>query len=179
MHKPTFVLLAAGFLAFAAALPASGQSSTASTVLQVNVQAEASISIPASSYTFVQTGTGFSNYTLTMPFTFRIRTSRVGGSGSVVATFANDFVGAAGGSGPSIASGHLTYTSASSGVGVGQSSAVTAVVGGAGTNVLAFGANNRSTGSGTNAQINWVLANLPDFETDTYTTTVVLTISAS
>lgn len=179
MSRRVSLFLAGPALVMAIALPASGQSNTASTVLQVNVQAEASISIPAGSYAFVQTGTGFNNYTLTMPFTFRLRTSRTGGSGSVVATFASDFVGAAGGTGPSIAAGHLTYTSSSSGVGTGQSAPVTAVLGGTGTNVLAFGANNRSSATGDSGQISWILANLPQFETDTYTTTLVLTISAS
>lgn len=179
MNSRVSLFLAGIALAVTIALPVSGQSNTASTVLQVNVQAEASISIPSGSYTFVQTGTAFNNFTLTMPFTFRVRTSRTGGSGSIVATFATDFAGAAGGSGPSIAAGHLTYTSSSSGAGTGQSAPVTAVIGGTGTNVLTFGANNRSSGAGDNGQISWVLANLPQFETDNYTTTLVLTISAS
>lgn len=160
-------------VALAIAGPASAQSSTANTTLQVGVTAEASISIPASSYTFTQTGTVFNNYALTMPFTYKVRTTKVGGSGTVVASFASDFAG----NGPKIASSNLTYTSATAGVGSGNASAVTALVGTA-TNVLTFGANNRSVQAGDAGTVAWTLVNDPQYETGTYTTVVVLTITA-
>lgn len=157
----------------------SAQSNQANTTLQVTVGAEASISIAASSYTFTQTGTVFNNFTLSTPFNYKVRTAKSNGTGAVVATFSSDFAGAGGGTGPSIASNDLTYTSSTTGAGSAPGSAVTAQVGSTGTNVLTFGANARSSNGGDTGTINWVLANKPQYETDTYTATVVLTISAS
>lgn len=160
-------------LAIATAGSAVAQSNTASTLLQVGVAAEASISIPAASYTFTQTGSVFNNYTLAMPFTYKVRTTKVGGSGTVLASFSADFAG----SGPKIASNALTYTSSTTGVGTGNGTAVTAQVGTA-TNVLTFGANARSANAGDSGNVSWVLVNDPQYETGNYSTTVVLTITA-
>ncbi len=171
-------LITALVLAFACQL--SAQSNQANTSLQVTVGPEASISIASATQTFTLSGTVFNNYLLSMPFTYKVRTTKSGGSGTVVATFAADFVGDASGSGPLIAGGDLTYTSSSPLTGVtAQSSAIPAVVGGAGTNVLSFGANIRSANDGTAGLIDWVLANKPQYETDSYQASVVLTISAS
>ncbi|MBI4889598.1 MAG: hypothetical protein HY821_03165 [Acidobacteria bacterium] len=156
----------------------SAQSNTANPQLQVVVGPEASISVGSSLYTFSLTGTVFNNYTLNLPFTFKVRTTKSGGSGSLTATFAADFSAADGGTGPSISGGDLTYSSSTALAGVTTQSNKTAGVSTA-FNVFTFGANLHSANSGTSGSIDWTLANKPTFETDTYTATVVLTISAS
>lgn len=178
MRTITGALVAVAAILILTATSASAQSNTGNTILQVGVTAEAAIVVNTATTQLTTTGTVFNDYTGTTSFTYRVRTTRVGGSGTVTASIASDFAGAAGGSGPSIANNDLSYLSSTAGVGTGQTSAVTAQVGTA-TNILTFGANARSTRAGDNGQVNWTLVNDPQYETDTYTTTVVLTISAS
>ncbi len=157
----------------------SAQLATANPQLQVTVGPEASITLggTGSPYAFTQTGTVFNNYTLNLPFTYKIRTKKVGGSGSLTASFAADFAGAASGVGPKMAT-DLTYSSSTGLSGVtAQSNKATSV--GASLPVFTFITNQHSADGGTAGSIDWVLLNKPSFETDVYSTTVVLTISAS
>ncbi len=171
-------LLIVGAAVLIATATASAQSSTGNTALQVAVAAEAALTVNTATTNLTTIGTVFNNYTGTTSFTYKVRTKKVGGSGTVTAAIALDFAPAAGGVGPKIASSNLTYTSATTGVGAGNASAVTALVVTA-TNILTFGTNARSTNTGDAGTVNWILVNNPQFETDTYTTTVVLTISAT
>ena len=178
MHKIIKALLVVTAIMLIAVTTAAAQSNTGNTTLRVGVVAEAAIVVNTSTTQLTTTGTVFNDYTGATSFTYKVRTTKSGGSGTVTASIASDFAGAASGSGPKIASGDLSYLSSTGGVGSGHTSAVTAQVGSA-TNILTFGANARSTKAGDSGQVNWTLVNDPQFETDTYTTTVVLTISAS
>jgi hypothetical protein len=178
MHNTIKALLIVAAVVLIAATTASAQSNTGNTTLQVGVAAEAALTVNTSTTQLTTTGTVFNDYTGATSFTYKVRTTKSGGSGTVTASIASDFAGAASGVGPKIASSDLKYTSATTGVGTGNPSAVTALVGTA-TNVLTFGENTRSTQPGDSGAVNWTLVNNPQYETDTYTTTVVLTISAT
>lgn len=178
MHKTNKALLIVVAALMVAATVASAQTNTGNTTLRVGVVAEAAIVVNTPTTQLNTTGTVFNDYTGSTSFTYKVRTTKSGGQGTVTASIASDFAGAASGVGPKVASGDLSYLSSTGGVGSGHASAVTAQVGTA-TNVLTFGANARSTKAGDSGQVNWTLVNDPQYETDTYTTTVVLTISAS
>lgn len=178
MHKTIKALLIAAAIILIAATTASAQSNTGNTTLRVGVAAEAALVVNTATTNLTASGTVFNDFTGATSFTYKVRTTKSGGSGTVTASIATDFAGAAGNTGPRVANNDLTYTSGTTGVGSGHATAVTAQVGTA-TNVLTFGANARSTKPGDSGSVNWTLINDPQFETDTYTTTVVLTISAS
>ena len=174
MHKTIKALLIVGSVVLIAATTASAQSNTGNTLLQVGVAAEAAIVVNTATTNLTATGTVFNDYTGATSFTYKVRTTKVGGSGTVTASIATDFSG----TGPKIASSVLTYTSATTGVGTGNTTAVTALIGTA-TNILTFGTNAHSTKPGDSGAVSWKLANDPTYETGTYSTTVVLTISAT
>jgi hypothetical protein len=161
------------------AVPAYAQfASTGTTTLSVSVGAEAAIQIDTATTTLSTSGTTFNNpYTGLTNFTYKVRTTKTGGSGSVTLQVTADFAG----SGPKVASppspgDALTYTCTVSTYGC--SSAQTATTTG-GTNVATFGANVRSTKSGDSGSVSWSLTNDPVYETGNYTATVTFTISAA
>ena len=158
----------------ALAVPAAfGQTfaGTGTTTLSIAVGPEAAISVTEAS-TPLSMGAGlFSDYTGTTNFTYKIRTSKTGGTGSITASVAEFGEG-----GPSLAAGDLKYTCTVSAPGTGCSSDVTAAT--AGTNVAGFGANARSAKSGNSGSVSWTLVNDPQYETGTHTSVVTFSISA-
>jgi hypothetical protein len=158
----------------AAATPASAQvTRTGSTNVTANVAADASIAV-SSPTTLTQGAGAFATFTGSTTVTFSIRTSKVGGSGSIVLQAA-EFSPAGG---PTVAAGNLTYTcsgapsvgSACAGTQTASVSSTTPVLSGVGTDAKA---------NGTGLTVNWTLANSPLFSTGSYSSTVTFTLASN
>ena len=177
MKKLLFVFAAA----IASTISANAQSfdSTGATTMSVTIAPEASISVGTSTTSLSSSGTLFSNYTGLTNFTYKVRTSGTGGSGSITLKVTSDFNEG----GPSVASpltagDVLTYicTAASSGTACSgsQTSATSSS-----TPVVSFGADAHSSISGDSGSASWTLTNDPKYKTGAYTATVTFTISAA
>ena len=154
---------------------------TGNTSLSVSVASEAAIRVDTATTNLTTAGTFFTDYTGTTNFTYKIRTTKVGGSGSVTLKITSDFspVG-----GPSVAAppdptDTLAYACTVSAPGSAcagsQTSSTTAD-----TSVAAFGANARSTKAGTGGNsVAWTLTNDPQYETGSFSATATFTISAT
>lgn len=153
---------------------------TGNTTLSVSIGVEAGLRVDTPTTTLSTAG-GFSDFTGGTDFTYKIRTSNAGGSGTITMQITSDFspVG-----GPSVASpldpsDTLTYSCsliAPATACVGSQTASTT----AQTSVASFGANAHSTklGSGPNS-VSWTLANDPQYATGSYNATATFTISAT
>ncbi len=154
------------------ALESLGVTATGTTVVTANISADASITV--SSPTNLSTGGAFASFTGSTTVTFSIRTTKVGGSGSIVLQAA-EFSPAGG---PTVAAGNLTYScSGSPSVGspcagtiTASTSSTTSVVSGIGTDAKA---------NGTGVTVNWTLANSPLFSTGSYSATITFTLSST
>ena len=154
---------------------------TGNTTLQVNVASEAAIQVDTATTNLTAAGTAFNDYTGTTNFTYKIRTTKVGGAGSITLQITSDFSPAGG---PSVASppsagDALAYTCTVAGSGTAcggsQTSSTTAATG-----VAAFGANAHSSKNGTGGNsVNWTLTNDPVYETGAFSGTATFTISAT
>lgn len=153
---------------------------TGTTTLQVAVASEAAIRVDTATTNLTSAGS-FANYTGSTAYTYKIRTTKVGGSGSVTVQITSDF-GPAGG--PSVATppsagDALTYTCTAIAPATGCAGSQTADTASA-TSVATFGANARSTAAGTGGNsVDWTLTNDPQYATGTYTATATFTISAT
>ena len=150
------------------------------TTLSVVVGPEAAISINTGTTTIASAGSTFNPYAGTTNYSYKIRTTTSGGSGSITLKVTTDFSPA---NGPSVAhpptaGDVLTYTCAITGVGTACSSAMTASTTSS-TNVVTFGAATRSSAAGDTGSVSWSLTNDPKYATGTYTATVTFTISAA
>jgi len=146
---------------------------TGTTTVTATVSADASITV--SSPTNLIQGVGaFANFTGSTTVTFSIRTTKVGGSGSIVLQAA-EFAPAGG---PTVAAGNLTYTcSGSPSVGSPCSGTITASTSSTTSVVGSIGADAKANGTG--VTVNWTLANSPLFSTGTYNSTVTFTVSSN
>jgi hypothetical protein len=166
--------LLAGALALATfAVPALAQASkTGTTTLSVGIATEASLVVNTATTTLTQASDAgmFGNFTGATALTYKIRTTKNGGTGSITAAVAAFAAG-----GPSVTN-DLSYTSTGGGLGtvVTDQAASTS-----GANVLTFGPNNRSARAGNSASVNWTLIDDPQVETGNYTSLVTFTISAT
>ncbi len=158
----------------ALAVPAAyGQfAATGTTNLTLTVGPEAALSVTEST-PLTSVGAIFADFTGLTPFTYKIRTSRTGGTGSITAQVTSNFEAG----GPSAATGDLRYTCSVTAPGTGCADTVTASTTAA-TNVAGFGANARSTLAGNSGSVSWSLVNNPQYETGSYTAVVTFTISA-
>ena len=162
------------------AVPAYAQfNNTGTTLLSVSVGPEAAIRIDTSTTTLATSGTTFNNpYTGITNLTYKVRSTKVGGSGSITLQVTTDFSGTGGPkvTPPPSAGDALTYpcTVSTYGCGSAQTASTTAA-----TNVATFGANVRSTKAGDSGSVSWSLTNDPVYETGDYTATVTFTISAA
>jgi hypothetical protein len=177
--KRILVFAAALLLAASTAFAQLG-TTTVTNNLQVTPVAEAALTIGATATTLTSPGTNFSNYTGTTNFTYFIRTSQTGGTGSIVLQVTSDFAPAGGPSVASPATGDaLTYTCTVSSPGTACTGSLTASTSGT-TSVATFSAAAHSAKSGNSASVTWTLPNDPQYQTgNTYTATVTYTISAS
>jgi hypothetical protein len=153
---------------------------TVTNQVSVTVGAEAALTIGGAATTLTSTGTNFSDYTGTTPFTYFIRTSNTTGSGFIKIQVTTDFAPTGGPSvgTPPTAGDTLSYTCTVSAPGTAcsgsQVSSTTSQ-----TSVATFGTNAHSAKAGNGASVAWTLSNDPLYVTGTYTAVVTYTISAS
>ena len=132
---------------------------------------EASITV-TSNPTLSKGGTEFEDYTGSTTFTYLVRTTETGGSGSVTALVTSAFD-----IGSNITTGDLSHTASTTGVGSANADSTTASESAA-TNIITFGADAHSDDAGDEGTISWTLADRPEYVTGSYSATVTLTISA-
>ena len=154
---------------------AQAQSATGTTSVQVSVGAEASITVTTGTTTLGTAGTVFNNYTGTTNFSYKIRTTKSGGTGSITVQFNQDLTSAP----DTIPIANLSYTCTVAGPGTGGSSAQTAVKSPTpGSNVATFGTDAHSADAGTAGNsVSWTLVNNPSYKTGNYSATATFTIA--
>ena len=162
-------------------LSASAQfNTTGTTSVSVVVGAEASLQVNTATTTLSNVGTIFNAYTGTTSLTYKIRTTKVGGTGSITLEVTSDFSPAGGPSvaTPPTAGDALTYTCTVTAPGtacVGSQTSSTS----AATSVATFGTNAHSASAGTAGSVAWSLTDDPTYQTGTFAGTVTFTISAA
>jgi hypothetical protein len=176
--RKLFGLVLVGLLGSASAFAQFGPTGT--TLLEVTVASEAAIRVDTATTNLISAGS-FANYTGSTDYTYKIRTSAVGGTGTITVQITSDFSPAGG---PSVAAppsvgdtlGFTCTASAPATACAGAQTASTTVA----TNIATFGANAKSAvaGNGGNS-VNWSLTNDPQYATGTYQATATFTISAT
>jgi len=157
--------------------PAFAASATGTTQVQINVAADASISVPATCV--LTTAGGFAQFAGTCAASsYSVRTTKAGGTGSIVLSTAADWAGA--NTGPTLAGDVFNFTNAGNAGGPGTLNAGPTRIAATGTNY------NVVTGMGANAHANnvsfttsFTLANNPAWETGAYTIDILYTLSAT
>jgi hypothetical protein len=165
---------------FASLAPAaSGATATATQTLSVTLGAIGKISVTQSTVALTHTGTIFANFTGSITIQYEVRTTISTGSSSLTLKAGSEFSPA---TGPSIASGNLTYTCSGTTVGAACSGSQT-VSASSQTSVVTMGSG-ACTGTGCagsnpdSAIINLNLVDSPTFKTGTYSTNLIFSISA-
>lgn len=174
--KKSLLLTAVGLLLTASL--AHAQSASGPTTVQVTLLAEASITVTTGTTTLTTTGTVFNNFTGSTDFTYKIRTTKSGGSGTITLLFGGALTDAAL---DTIALSNLTYTCSdvAPASGTNCASPVTASSLTA-TKVADFATDAHSADSGTTGNsVSWTLVNNPSYKTGTYSATATFTISAA
>ncbi|MGA2769547.1 MAG: hypothetical protein ABSG26_01900 [Bryobacteraceae bacterium] len=173
--KTTLIIVVCALLATASLAAAQ------TTTLSVAVGPEASLTVTTGTTTLTTGSTTFGNpYTGTTSLTYLIRTTKVGGTGSVTLKVTTDF-GPAGGplvATPPSAGDALTYTCTVSTPGTACTGSQTASTT-ASTPFATFGTAANSTKAGNTASAAWSLTDDPVYATGTYTATTTFTISAA
>ena len=166
-------LVAAAILVAGAETASAQVTRTGTTTVTANIAADASITV--SSPTTLSQGLGaFATFTGSTTVTFSIRTSKVGGSGSIVLQAA-EFSPAGG---PTVAAGNLIYAcSGTPSVGTACAGTQTASIAASTPVVSAIGTDAKASGTG--VTVNWTLANSPLFSTGSYSSTVTFTLASN
>ncbi len=162
-------------------LPVSGMAFAQTTTLSVAIGPEASLSVTTGTTSFTTAdGTFSSDYTGSTSLTYKIRTTKTSGTGTITLKVTTDFAGAGGPSvvTPPSAGDTLTYTNTVSAPGTAATGSVTASTTAA-TSIGTFGAGASSAKAGNTASVAWDLTNDPAYGTGTYTATVTFYISAT
>ncbi len=151
--------------------------STGTTTLSITVAAAAAIHIDTATTTLTTVGSAFAGaYTGTTNFTYKVRTGKDTGAGSITLQVTSDFAPAGG---PSLAAGDLlTYTCAAAASGTACAGSQTAATGSS-TPVVSFAADAHSATAGDAGSTAWSLPNEPRYQTGAYAATVTYTISAT
>jgi hypothetical protein len=166
-------LSAASVLLWGLATGAWAVTQTGTTTVTATVSADASITV-SSPTNLIQGAAPFATFTGATTVTFSIRTTKVGGSGSIVLQAA-EFAPVGG---PTVAGGNLTYTcSGSPSVGSPCAGSITASTSSTTSVVGAIGADAKANGTG--VTVNWTLANSPLFSTGSYSSTVTFTLTSN
>jgi hypothetical protein len=183
--KRLLSLLAVLMLAASSAFAQLGTTAPTATVT-VNVAPEAALTIQTAALTLTQAGSNFTDYAGTTNFTYFVRTTKVGGHGTITLSVTTDF-SAGGGSTPSVAApptatDFLYYTctvgAANFGTATGCPGTVDSQFNTA-TNVATFVTDTRSAKAGAASSIIWGLSNDPLYQTGSYTATITFTIAAA
>lgn len=171
MQKSLTLLIIMAVLLVATPAAFGQFAATGTTNLTVTVGPEAAITVAGT--TPLITAGLFADYTGATAFTYKIRTTASGGTGSITAQVTTDFAPAGG---PLASAGVLTYGCTVSAPGTACTGPVTA--GATSTNIATFGANARSARVGNDGSLAWALVNDPQYQTGSYQATVTLSISA-
>jgi hypothetical protein len=140
--------------------------------LGVTVGPEASFAAVDATTTLSKGDTTFGGYTGTTNFTYKIRTTLSGGTGSItvlVTTFS-------GSGGPVVADLAYTCTAPTSGTPCSSSTAASTTVA---SGVVSFGADAHSGNTGDAGTTAWTLVDKPDVKTGAFSSTATYTISAT
>ena len=152
---------------------------TGTTTLQLTVGPEAAIQINTATTALTTSTSTFANpFTGTTNYTYKIRTTKVGGTGNITSQVTSDFTAVA--NGPSVASpptagDTLSYTCTVTAPGTACSGSQTASTSSS-TPVATFGADAHAAGN--SGSVGWSLTNDPVYPTGTYNATVTFSISA-
>jgi hypothetical protein len=153
---------------------------TGTTTLQVAVATEAAIQVDTGTTNLTSAGS-FADYIGSTDYTYKIRTTQVGGTGAITVQITSDFTP---GSGPSVAAppspgDSLDYTCTAVAPATGCAGTLAASTASA-TSVATFGADARSDLAGTGGNsVDWTLTNDPQYATGSYNATATFTISAT
>lgn len=159
-----------------AASPALAASANATTTVSITVAADAKISVCGATTTLSTAG-AFADYLGSCVVTYSLRTTKVGGSGSITLAATTNWAAGAGGAGPVIGTDAFSFTTtANTGPGTSNNGSINAVL--ANQNVItAIGANAHANNASFSS--NFDLVNSPTWETDTYTVPIRYTITSN
>jgi hypothetical protein len=150
--------------------PALTRTDTTSVTVTIGAEASISVSSPTS---LTQAGGGFVAFLGSSTVTFSIRTTKVGGSGSIL-LLAAEFTPAGG---PTVASGNLTYTCGGApAVGTLCSGTQTASTSSSTPVISSIGANQKV--ANTTATVSWTLMDSPLYSTGAYSAVVTFTVTS-
>ena len=180
--KRTITMIAAVFAMLVLASTGHAQFGlTGTTSVAVTVAPEAALQVNTATSTLTAVaGTFANNFLGTTSLTYKVRTTKVGGTGTITAKVTTDF-GPAGGPSvatPPTAGDTLGYTCTVTLPGTGCVGTATASTAAA-TALATFGADAKSAKAGNAASLAWTLTNDPLYSTGSYTATVTFTISAT
>jgi hypothetical protein len=175
--KIAMVVIGATLLTLSAQAQFAG---TGTTSMSVTVAAEAALQVNTATTTLANVGTIFNAYTGTTNFTYKVRTTKVAGTGTITLQVTSDFSPA---NGPSIATpptagDAMTYTCTTTAPATGCVGTVTSATASA-TSVATFGTNAHSANAGNAGSVAWSLTDDPTYQTGAYSATVTFTISAA
>jgi len=187
MKKILALTALALLLAASSALAQLGQAPPYTTTLSVTIAPEIAFSVDAS--TTLTSAGRFADFLGTTNFTYFVRTTKVGGGGTINLYVSTDFSSCTG-TGPCVGtpkdSETLKYTCSvvapgNNGTATGCNAGTPAAVGSANATpvVSAFSADARSLKAGNTGTIAWDLSNSPMYQTGSPTATVTYTISAT
>jgi len=162
------LMFAVGIAALTTVPAAFAATDTGTTDLTVTIGPEASMSIPTTT-ALTSAATNFANFTGTTSFTYKIRTTTSGGTGSIVVSVANFQA-----NGPAVADLSYTCTAAS-----GTACASSTTASNSNTGVVTFGADAHSADTGDSGSTAWVLVDKPSVKTGNYDAVATYTISAT
>ena len=169
MKRNLILALAATSLAIAP-LAFGADTGAKNSTLGVTVGPEASFTAVDTATTLTKSDTIFGAYTGTTNFTYKIRTTLSGGTGTItvmVTTF--------GTGGPAVADLSFVNTAPTSGTPVTTSAVASTTVAGA---VVGFGADAHSADTGDSGTTVWTLADRTGIQTGHYPSTATFTIAA-
>lgn len=174
------ILIACILLAFAGLAQAQTFNTTGTTTLSATVVAEAALSIGSATTLTGTAGTFANPWAGTTALTYKIRTTKTGGTGTITLKVTTDFSPSGGPSvtTPPTTGDALAYTCTVSAPGTACSGSLTSSTS-ASTSVATFGAGAKSTTAGNSGSVAWSLSNDPVYDTGSFTATVTFTISAA
>lgn len=138
--------------------------------VSVAVGPEATFTAVDATTTMSKGNTTFGAFGGTTNFTYKIRTTQSGGTGSITVLVTAFSTG-----GPAVSDLAYTCTSPTSGTACASSTAASTTVA---SSVVAFGADAHSADAGDSGTAVWTLADRTTIKTGTYTSTATFTVSA-
>jgi hypothetical protein len=172
------LLVLVSVMMLAASLSFAQGTGSENVTLNLTVAPEATITLGTTAG--FGSSTTFSAYTTNTPYTYSIRTTKTGGSGSITVAFGGtDWSGTGGPKivSPPTASDYLSFTSTATAPATAATGSTNIVSTSASYTVATFGTNALGAGI-TGNQVNWSLVNDPLYAQGSYSITATFTISA-